>query len=172
MIILKGIYCLISFEIMAKLYTQCVICCYLIANRKHYSQSSKSMCSKILDSRKYGLGSLRKTPHLGHSTSRPRSLVRQSALIPTTSQPTENTRKKKQSWFQNFRQNNQYFYYIFKKYQNRNVSGCIVGLRPIVRLWYSQLHAWHLPSTSLKQCKTTLPLVERIGMRKITISIT
>ena len=38
--------------------------------------------------RKYGLGSLRKTPHGEHPTHRPRSPVRQTALHPTTNQPT------------------------------------------------------------------------------------
>ena len=43
---------------------------------------------------KYGLGSLRKTPHRGHSTYRPRSLVRQSALTPPTNQPTMSKKSK------------------------------------------------------------------------------
>ena len=43
----------------------------------------------LQNSHKYKLGSLRKTPHRGHSTNRSRSLVRQLALIPTTNQNTE-----------------------------------------------------------------------------------
>ena len=44
----------------------------------------------LRNSRKYGLGALRKTPHGGHPTYWPRSLVRQSAINPTTNnQPTK-----------------------------------------------------------------------------------
>ena len=41
---------------------------------------------QVKNPRKYGLGSLRKTPHGEHSTHRPRYLVRQSALKPTTNE--------------------------------------------------------------------------------------
>ena len=41
----------------------------------------------LRNSRKYGLGSLRKTPHGGHPTHWSRSLVRQSTINPTTNQP-------------------------------------------------------------------------------------
>ena len=40
----------------------------------------------LRNSRKHGLGSLRKTPHGGHFSYRTRSLVRQSAFVPTTNQ--------------------------------------------------------------------------------------
>ena len=43
----------------------------------------------LRNSRKYELGPFRQTPQGGHSTYRPRSLVRQLALIPITNQPSE-----------------------------------------------------------------------------------
>ena len=48
------------------------------------------MSDFLRNSRKYGLGSLRKTLQGGRSPYRPRSLVRQLALKPTTNQPSTN----------------------------------------------------------------------------------
>ena len=49
---------------------------------------SNSLCDFLRNSRKYWLGCHRKTPHGGHSSYRPKSLVRQSALTPPATTTT------------------------------------------------------------------------------------
>ena len=47
----------------------------------------------LRNSRKYGLGTLSKTPHGGHSTHKSRSPMIQSTLKPTTNQATKQSKK-------------------------------------------------------------------------------
>ena len=73
-----------------------------------YAVNSANKSGFLRNSRKYGLGSLRKTPHGGHSTYRPRSLMRQSALTPTTNQPWFS-----HAWLHGAKKNASKVYYFF-----------------------------------------------------------
>ena len=78
-----------NFQVSLIFFFQYLCCgCAQKTGRREVPGSFLDRACFLRISRKYGLGSLRKTPHRGHSTYRPRSLARQSALIPTTNQPT------------------------------------------------------------------------------------